>query len=492
MSTRKRTQGESTVAHQWLRPINVAYLPGRASPLLDRVVAHLLGHFGRCGHIVQDAPDDSTDVVLTTSVFGEPLNWREAALFSCRRRFRLRHAPTVFTLVSATPDEFNVTLGHLESALQKDPPDPNDFNFPGLADSAYKVLLEQGKRGGAILALERLVQAQAKSIRLILVVGEDEPLAAYHFDLVGAYPRSDGRDSWEFYEDIVLRIATAVCTRQVSDHMVIGPPVERLVWQSLGSPAAMRVAGEELGKRGFFTDMVVIAELTAVPAVGDAVASQYSEGCFATWESRIPALIATVTGSARPVVKGRITDDDLAVVVGVREDGSGAIVRQVIGLRNDPPSSESVEMMRIDTVLPTTALGPEWDVAGAAPVVRSKLHVHRGVAAFDPDRVEYAPLDEAYHRYLVTCGTDAQAEGITQALGRAETLQNPSDPRPIAFTVLPGHGTVIAEKWVPGSAPFETIWRYVDAGHLTIASTIPQGPMSYGLSVDGQMTLRVH
>jgi len=489
MSRPRGTRAEGTGAHGWLRPIRVAYLPDRASPLLDQVVTGLLSHFERSGHIVQDVPDDSTDVVLTTALFGEPLNWREAALFTCRRRFGLRHAPTVFTLVSATPGQFKATLSRLESALRKEPPEPSDFSFPGLAPSAYRVLVEQGRRGGAILALERLVQAQAKSIRLILVVGEDEPLEAYHFDLVGAYPHSDGRDPTAFYEDIVLRIATAVCTRQVSDHVVTGPPLGRRQWKSLAAPSAMRIAGEELGKRGFFTRMVVIGELTAVPAVGDAVASQYSEGCFATWEPAIPGLIATVTGSARPVVKGRITDDDLAVVVGVREDGRGAIVRQVTGLRNDPPSSEAVEMMLIDSLLPSTVLGPDWDVPGPAPVVRSKLHVHRGIAAYDPALVEYAPLDSVYHRYLVTCGTDAQAEGITQALGRAGALQDPSDPRQVAFTVMPGHGTVIVEKWVPGTRPFEIIWQYADAGHLTIATTIPQGPMDYITRADGQMTL---
>jgi hypothetical protein len=489
MSRSGRTRVDGAGAHKWLRPIRVAFLPDRSSPLLDQVVAGLMSHFHRSGHIVQDVPDDSTDVVLTTAVFGVPLNWRKAALFSCRRKFGLRRVPTVFTLVSATPEQFDSTLGHFESALLKEPPDPGDFNFPGLAASAYEVLVEQGKRGGAILALERLVQAQAKSIRLILVVGEDKPLEAYHFDLVGAYPRSDGRDPTSFYEDIVLRIATAVCTRQVSDHTVTGAPLGRRQWEHLGTPAAMRIAGEELGKRGFFTEMVVIGKLTAVPAVGDVVASQYSEGCFATWEPAIPGLIATVTGSARPVVKGRITDDDLAVVVGVREDGCGAIVRRVTGLRNDPPSSEAVEMMLIDSLLPSTVLGPDWDAPGPVPVVRSKLHVHRGIAAYDPVLVEYAPLDGVYHRYLVTCGTGAQAEGITQALGRAEALRDPSDPRQVAFTVLPGHGTVIVEKWVPGERPFEIIWQYVDAGHLMIASTIPQGPMHYVTGADGQMTL---
>ena len=439
--------------------------------------------------MVQPVPDDHTDVILTTAEFGEPLNWREAALFSSRRRFGLRQTPTVITLVGVSPDRFQATLERFEQALSKVPPDAEDFTFPGLARQAYRVLLEQGRRGGPILALERLSQAQAKSIRLILIVGDDRPLAAYHFDLVGAYPRSDSADPAAFYKDIVLRIATAVCTRQVGEHMVSGEPVPRQLWESLSTPAAMRVAGEELGRRGFFTDMIVIGDLTAVPAMGDAVASQYSEGCFATWDPVISALVATVTGSARPVDKGRISEDDLAVIVGVRDDGRGALVRHVTGKRNDPPSSEAVEMIGIDGALPSISLGTDWGTTGQVPVVRSKLHVHRAVGSYEPHQVEYVPMEAVYHHYLVTCGTDAQAEGITQAFARSRALQRPDDPRQVVFTVLPGHGTVVAEKWVPGTVPFQTIWEYVDAGYLRVQSIIPQGPLAFVSAPDGLMTL---
>ncbi len=77
--------------------------------------------------------------------------------------------------------------------------------------------------------------------------------------------------------------------------------------------------------------MIRINDLVHVPALEDAVSSQYSEGCFATWDPRLGALIATITGSARPVDKGRITEDDLAVISGVRRDGLGALVREVDG-----------------------------------------------------------------------------------------------------------------------------------------------------------------
>ncbi|MEX1055775.1 MAG: hypothetical protein WED81_07080, partial [Rhodothermales bacterium] len=74
------------------------------------------------------------------------------------------------------------------------------------------------------------------------------------------------------------------------------------------------------------------------------------------------------------------------------------------------------------------------------------------------------------------------------AFGRSRALLNPADPRQVVFTVLPGHGIVIAEKWVAGTAPFQTMWEYMDAGAMRIENGIPQGPMDY---VSGGGGLRV-
>jgi len=190
------------------------------------------------------------------------------------------------------------------------------------------------------------------------------------------------------------------------------------------------------------------------------------------------------------VDKGSITEDDLAVIVGVRSDGRGALVRHVEGKRNDPPSVEAVEMMDMNSALSTIVLGPAWDTPAQVPVVRSKLHGHRGIAAYDPRRVEYVPLDPPYYHYPVSCGTDAQARGIKEAFARSKALQNPEDSRPMVFTVLPGHGVVIAEKWVPGTAPFQVMWEGMDADYLKVKNLIPQGPMEYIPASDGRMVLR--
>jgi hypothetical protein len=491
MSTHDEQVTTGKAMHSWLRKIHVAFVPGPMNSLLDEVSQNLLHHFRLLGHHVQEIPDDRTDVLFTTAPFEEPIGWREALIFNMRRRFNLSHTPALYTLVSAPPARFRAVLDHFQVALAKEPPDPADFAFPGLTSNAYHVLFEQGHRGGPILALERLVQAQAKGLRIILVVGNEHPLEAYHFDLVGAYPRSVVDGSGAFYEDIALRIVTTMSATEVTAHEAVGEPIPYAVWRGLSTPTAMQVAGRKLGERNFFTEMVRISDLVSVPAVPETISNQYSEGCFATWEPALNALIATVTGSARPVDKGSITEDDLAVLVGVRPDLCGALTRLVEGKRNDRPSSEAVEMMDMDSLLPTITLnGKVWNTPAQAPVVRSKLHGHRGIAAYDPQCVEYIPLDPPYYHYLVSCGTDAQARGIKAAFARAEALRNPDDARQVAFTVLPGHGAFIAEKWVAGKAPFQVIWEIMDAGALQVDNRIPQGAMAYVPGPDGRMVLR--
>jgi len=467
----------------------VAAVGGATTPLVEKVVDNLLHGFRRHGHHVQATPDDRTDVVLTSAPFGQPLGWRESLLFTGRRRLGLEHQPTIFALMHARPAAFQRLLDQFRAVLAKEPPGPADYAFPGLAPDAYRVLFEQGRRGGPILALERLVQAQSKSIQVIMIVGDDRPLVAYHFDLVGAHPRSRAKahDPAFLYDDVVLRVVTTVSADEVTEHRAVGAPIPHATWRRLSTPPAMRAAARQLGARNFFTEMVRIADLVPVPAVTDAVSSQYSEGCFATWDPTLGALVATVTGSARPVDKGAVTEDDLAVIVGVRPDGRGALTRSVTGKHNEPPSSEAVEMMDMDRPLPEIDLGSEWGNPTRVPVARSKLHGHRGISAYDPRRVEYVPLDPPYYHYLVSCATDAQARGIKRCFARSEALQHPDDPRQVAFTVLPGHGVVIVEKWVAGAAPFQVMWESMDAGYLQVDNRIPQGPMAYVPGSDGRM-----
>lgn len=479
-------------AHTWWRRIGVSILPGPTTPLLEEVLRHLREHFRAHGHSVQAAPDDATDVLVTTAAFGEPVNWRESVMLTARRRFGLKRTPTTYTFIHVTPGELQARLGQLEAALAHEPPDPEDFQFPGLAPSAFRTLVEQGRRGGPMMTLIRVLQAQSKCIRIALIVGGPQPEAAYYFDLVGAHPRVAATEREAFYADMVRRVVTSVSTHEVTQHQVIPERLTRAEWDALSAPGAMRAAGHELGRRGFFTEMIRIADLVNVPALGDAIASQYSEGCFATWEPAVDGLIATITGSARPVEKENLTDDELALIVGVRPDGQGAVVQHVDGKRNDSPSSEAVELIEMDAALPRVRLGAEWGAAAGrwAPVARSKLHGHRGIAAYDPRRVEFVPLDPPFYRYLVSCATDAQARAIKAAFARSRALQNPDDPRQAVFTVLPGHGVVIAEKWVAGKAPFQVLWECMDSGALQVDRLVPQGPHTYVPGGDGRWVLR--
>jgi hypothetical protein len=247
----------------------------------------------------------------------------------------------------------------------------------------------------------------------------------------------------------------------------------------------MQKAGYELGKRQFFTEMITVTNLATVPAVPDAIASQYSEGCFATWDPEIKGLVTTVTGSARPVVKDQLTDDELTIIVGVRPDGRGAQVRHVEGKRNDPPSSEAVELMKMDKDLPWIKIEGDLDV----PVSRSKLHGHRGVTAYSAEHVEHVFLEEPYYHFPVSCSTEAQANAIHNAFSNSAAFQDPDDPRQVVFTILPGHGIVIAEKWVPGKVPFQVMWEYMDAGWLVVDNMVPQGVLTFEEGEHGMMVL---
>ncbi|MCD6402145.1 MAG: hypothetical protein J7L73_09480 [Anaerolineales bacterium] len=476
--------------HPWLKQVHVSFVVEEVDNVLETVVHGLAKHFERFGNIVQQEPDEKTDMIITTTKFGEVVNWRKALLFTGRRRFKLSKTPTVLTIVHVLKTKFNEMLSYLDNALKTKPLNPDDFRFPGLAESAYQVLTEQGNRGGPILALLRLIQGQTKSIRVLLVVGDEKPDEAYLFDLVGAYPRIDAKDNARFYDETVLRLTTAVSTHEITNHQVEDDMIPHKIWENLSSVPAMITAAKEFGKRNFFTQMVRIADLVYIPALAETISSQYSEGCFATWDYTINALVTTVTGSARPVEKDSISEDDLAVIDGVRPDGQGAIVKHVEGKRNDPPSSEAVEMYALDRNLPRiNYTKPDGSVV-KVPVTRSKLHGHRGIIAFDPRKVEHVSLDAAYYSFPVSCSTEAQAKGIEGAFSRAKALLNPDDPRQVVFTILPGHGIVIVEKWVEGKVPFQVIWEYMDKGYLEVSNHVPQGKIDFIKSDDGRLLVK--
>ncbi len=472
--------------HPWLKTQEVAFVPQFHAPLTSSVLEGLARAYRDLGHRVVEVPQpDTTSIVVTSAPYGEDVYWKRALLFNLRRRYGLRRVANFWTVVTVSPERFQEDLSRIERALAQGQEGLQTLRFPGLAPSAVSALWEQGRRGGAIAVLERVIQTQAKSIRVLLVVGDEHPQEAYIFDLVGAYPRIPFRNPQMFYQELVLRMVTVASTRTVNQHELQGEPIPRDVWTRLETPGAMIRASRAFAERDFFSPMVRVADFTNVPGaliISAMISEQYSEGCFATWEPKLNALVATVTGSARPVHKSSLEEKDLAVIVGVKPDGMGAYYRPVEGLPNDPPSSEAVELYGMDEGLPRVS----WDGV-PVPATRSKLHGHRGVAAYDPSRVEFVPLEPVYHYYPVTCASEAQAVAVKAAFQRAACLRNPHDPRTLAFTIIPCHGVIIVEKWVPGKAPFQEMWEAMDEGALEISLTVPQGPFGYRPGSDGRM-----
>jgi hypothetical protein len=465
-----------TPVHSWLKQLSVSYIPGPSTGLAERVASDLMGYFQGEDHRTSEIPSEDTNVILTTARLGEPLGWREALMFTARRRFKLKRAPTVFTILHARPEQFQDWLARAEEVLHGN--SHMAASFAGIPESAYKTLFQQGKRGGPILYLLRVIQIQSKSIRVLLVVGDEEPESAFLFDLVGAHPQIKFEDAHSFYKDIATRILTAASTKEITRHQVVDPAISQAEWSNLSAIKEMTQASQELGKRDFFTEMIHVTELAEIPGFSDAISSQYSEGCFATWDTNINGLLTTITGSARPVRKENITDKDLAVIVGIKPERDGALIRKVEGHPNYAPSSEAVEMIGMDVPLPKISLKDVVQV----PVIRSKLHGHRGVRSFDPRHVEYVSVPQSYLYYPVSCSTDAQYRAVQEAFSSSAALQNPQDPRQIVFTVLPGHGIVIVEKWVEGKQPFQMIWEAMDHKDIEIANDIPQGPFTFQCS----------
>src|ERR1051325_5630205 len=98
--------------HSWLKKLCLSYVPGPSTELAERVASDLTHHFQEAGHHIPKNPSEETDIILTTAKFGEALGWREALMFTARSRYKLKHAPLVFTIVHATPDHLQPVPHH--------------------------------------------------------------------------------------------------------------------------------------------------------------------------------------------------------------------------------------------------------------------------------------------------------------------------------------------------------------------------------------------
>ena len=86
----------------------------------------------------------------------------------------------------------------------------------------------------------------------------------------------------------------------------------------------------------------------------------------------------------------------------------------------------------------------------------------------------------------MSCGiTQIKVEKLSQE--QQDSLLHPFKSDLRNFNV-----SILDEKWVEGKAPFETIREYLDAGHLKITMTVPQGVVQWEqvTSPDGQVVMQ--
>ena len=92
-------------AHDWLRPLRVAFDLTSPTRVVAQAASGLRAAFERLGHRVDLAPEPETEVVIANAGFGQPISWRRAPLFMAGRRYRMARTPTVVTLISASVRE---------------------------------------------------------------------------------------------------------------------------------------------------------------------------------------------------------------------------------------------------------------------------------------------------------------------------------------------------------------------------------------------------
>ena len=139
------------------------------------------------------------------------------------------------------------------------------------------------------------------------------------------------------------------------------------------------------------------------------------------------------------------------------------------------PSRWPTSTRSLPWLLPDSTL---WHFTAGA---RRPLETARAsrVAAYNPEHVEFAPMDAVFSRYPVTCGTRGQAEGVKEAFARSEALRNPQDPAGWSSRCSRRTGCSSSRNGCPAKAPLQAIWEAMDAGDIVIESRVPQGPETF-------------
>ncbi len=466
---------QQTKLHDWVDPITICFVENNLNPRLERVMHNLKRWFETNGHTVQTQPDENTQLFITTMRGDEVIDRPDALLLNGKRRFQLGHRPQVLTFVDLTTEQFEERQRYIDALGELSYEEAHTVEIPGLGRNGSEVIHQQRRRHD-LVGMARLLQGQAISIRIMGLVGDgDWPDYGLHVDLAGAYATIPCNGAKDFIHNIGGRIVTFLNTVDVKDHIYLDALLPAVDWETSETPNDLVRAGKTFTDYGFFTDPVDVVKLLGFRGLGDAIAAQYSEGCYATFDAAIDGLVTTATGSAKFVDKRAITRSDTTLIAGVKSDRMGALVRGIEGRPQIAPSVEAVELYGICEMS-----GTETDpLGGQRPRIRSLLHGHIGVASFDPSRVERVVLDQSYYAYPVSCGTNILAEATGKAFASATSLQSGNDQRKVIFIEQPCHGIVVVERWVQGMRPFEAIEQALQKGWLVMQSHVPQSLSEY-------------
>lgn len=483
----------ATTLHPWAAPISLAYLPRDLTPALSAVAEAIFAWLREAGCTVTTEPNQDTDLIVTTARYGENVTRDEALLFHAKRRYRLSRRPQILTLVDIPEPDYQAWMAHFTRLAELPEAEAFQDRYAGLGPQAAEVIAHQARRGGPVLAISRLLQAQMLSIRLMAVrTVNGQPYRALHFDLAGARPVSDATNLEAFGAEAGARLIAAVCAHEVNSHIIESGSIDAEAWAQLEGPDAMVRAGVMFTEYGFFTTPFYVEKLLGYRGISDAISAQFSEGCYAVYEPDIPGMLTTATGSSRLVDKRSITRQDQAVVVGIKPGRDGAIVRPVEGIPTVVPSVEAVELMGLCQAVPVHPRRNRHGDLVQVPNVRAILHGHLGVEAFDPRHVEVVRLEPLFYSQLVSCGTGALANGTAVAFASSEALRSLEDPRRVVFLEQPGHGVLVAEKWLPGDKPgqpFDLIRHALEVGYLRMSYDIAQGPVHWVPAATGDDAL---
>jgi len=79
--------------HAWIRPMTVAFLPQAMTPALKLATDAVLNWLRDNGSTVQETPDNATELLMTTGLFGQKVERNDALMFHAKRRYPMLHRP---------------------------------------------------------------------------------------------------------------------------------------------------------------------------------------------------------------------------------------------------------------------------------------------------------------------------------------------------------------------------------------------------------------